>query len=604
MSETNCELSLLEREFGKSNKPDGISDDIWNDILDFYESAREYRNKKGFGKTRYIFNDTQWSEIEDIHVVIKHTPFMIAFDVKGASFKVANRISWHFNGCSIEHKWFWFLNLLRYFRSHPDSRIPKWNLENDMKKMLSNEVKIRKWNPDKEEQERKELQMALDFMIENKIVNYHDDKRNFPYPNFPQFYSLNNVEIAEKEIIFQHFQKKVDPIPFDAPSIDRIDPITEEQKQSIKNILKTKNPFAFNTGFAGTGKTKVLSDIIKLLSDDFIRDHVAVVAPTNKAVKVLHNAVNVSLVGGKIETIAKFLHSQTVKDYRLVIVDEASMVDSVSLAGIIRKAPNAKIVLSGDMGQLSPVSAGSPFIDLFDIYFESDSDNIGMLTSIHRTDSETKDLYQLFDLARKAKNIHWSEWKKRFHPFENTENALTSIVDEWEKESATYGSHEVLIVTHTNDDVKRINGKIYNKLFNTIDFKPRNKWDWKEGVRVVFKDTDSELGYMKNEFGTVVEEWSEKNECILVKIDNTTTVVPIKNPNVELDLGYCSTVHKAQGSGFDSIIFYISSSSRNVDSKLTYTAFTRTRKNLVVFLPQTKQLLELKTSPKRRTFLS
>lgn len=51
-------------------------------------------------------------------------------------------------------------------------------------------------------------------------------------------------------------------------------------------------------------------------------------------------------------------------------------------------------------------------------------------------------------------------------------------------------------------------------------------------------------------------------------------------------LGYCITVHKAQGSGFNSVIGFISNSQSRLSSNMLYTAITRAKHHCTIAAPE------------------
>lgn len=128
-------------------------------------------------------------------------------------------------------------------------------------------------------------------------------------------------------------------------------------------------------GYAGTGKTTVLSE--------FIRDHlqanqgvsIAMTAPTNKAVKVLRTMFRRS--GRQVEfiTIHKLLAlRETIMDdgtqlfvrsshvrpkidhYQVVVVDEVSMLDDKLFKDLHDHAGRVKLIFMGDPAQVPPVN--------------------------------------------------------------------------------------------------------------------------------------------------------------------------------------------------------------------------------------------------------
>jgi exodeoxyribonuclease-5 len=165
---------------------------------------------------------------------------------------------------------------------------------------------------------------------------------------------------------------------------------TEDQSSALKKIasyiVDNNNDVIFlMTGYAGTGKTSVISSLVKTL--DLLRMKSVLLAPTGRAAKVLS-----SYSGRPAFTIHKKIYRQkSLKDgigsFRLdrnlskdtfFIVDEASMVSNssgdASLFGsgrllddmieYVYSGTECKLILVGDTAQLPPVgSAVSPALD-------------------------------------------------------------------------------------------------------------------------------------------------------------------------------------------------------------------------------------------------
>src|SRR5512133_277753 len=167
-------------------------------------------------------------------------------------------------------------------------------------------------------------------------------------------------------------------------------PPTDDQSVALKKIAPyicdNNNDVIFlMTGYAGTGKTSVISSVVKTL--DLLRMKSVLLAPTGRAAKVLS-----SYSGRPAFTIHKKIYRQkSLKDgigsFRLdrnlakdtfFIVDEASMVSNNSgdasmfgsgrllddLIEYVYSGTECKLILVGDTAQLPPVgSAVSPALD-------------------------------------------------------------------------------------------------------------------------------------------------------------------------------------------------------------------------------------------------
>lgn len=155
---------------------------------------------------------------------------------------------------------------------------------------------------------------------------------------------------------------------------------TKAKQLPIPAALETiffDNPgdFFVLRGFAGTGKTTLVSYLLALMHDAGL--NIAVAAPTNKAVAVLQEKVNEFVRGAYLSAEFASIHSfcglrlvegddgqhkitasgyARLGDYDYVIVDEASMVDAqVLLAQIQANRQACRVIFVGDPAQLPPV---------------------------------------------------------------------------------------------------------------------------------------------------------------------------------------------------------------------------------------------------------
>ncbi len=165
---------------------------------------------------------------------------------------------------------------------------------------------------------------------------------------------------------------------------------TDDQSEALKSlasyICDNNNDVIFLiTGYAGTGKTSVISSIVRTL--DLLRMRSVLLAPTGRAAKVLS-----SFAGKQAFTIHKKIYRQkSLKDgigsfsldrnlhrNAFFIVDEASMVSNIAgdsslfgsgrllddLIEYVYSGTDCKLILVGDRAQLPPVGSNlSPALD-------------------------------------------------------------------------------------------------------------------------------------------------------------------------------------------------------------------------------------------------
>jgi exodeoxyribonuclease-5 len=165
---------------------------------------------------------------------------------------------------------------------------------------------------------------------------------------------------------------------------------TEDQSEALKKIAlyicDNNNDVIFlMTGYAGTGKTSVISSLVKTL--DLLRMRSVLLAPTGRAAKVLssYSGRQAFTIHKKIyrqksskDGIGSFALDRNLHKDTYFIVDEASMVSNKSgdtalfgsgrvlddLIEYVYSGIDCKLILVGDTAQLPPIgSVVSPALD-------------------------------------------------------------------------------------------------------------------------------------------------------------------------------------------------------------------------------------------------
>lgn len=161
--------------------------------------------------------------------------------------------------------------------------------------------------------------------------------------------------------------------------------LAEEQFIFLEMVKKT-NDNLFLSGSAGTGKTFLIKQCIKLLKKKFSEDQIAVCATTGVAAidiggMTLHNFAGIGL-GGKIFNLRKMSNFVIERwyDTKVLIVDEVSMLQVDYFNQINNVAMNCKknkklfggirLIFVGDFLQLPPVVANDENKNL--LLFESE----------------------------------------------------------------------------------------------------------------------------------------------------------------------------------------------------------------------------------------
>lgn len=345
---------------------------------------------------------------------------------------------------------------------------------------------------------------------------------------------------------------------------------------------------------------------------------------------------------------------QKVADYQNIIIDETSMVD-LEILGTLFKALDwnvvKRLILVGDPNQLPPIGVGKPFDDILRYIGHSGLEkNLGVLTVNCRlinkdswvlrfadifTSKENLDVDVILNVIARGGKIeedsdlevyYWEDSEtlkelldtkfdemlsdKNVHPKKPYEafNELTGIADE--NTNLNLSAIQILSPYRGNHfGTDFINTEIQEKLRGGLrgssGFRPLDKviqivnvnlpkW-WKKGYDKSIGDYvntylfNGSLGYIEG-FG-----WGKFRGQMRVtfEIDPDVSInVSHSDAQKWLELGYAISVHKAQGSEFDSVILIIPSEKLTLISReLLYTALTRSRERLILLLQKNIQAI-------------
>jgi hypothetical protein len=184
--------------------------------------------------------------------------------------------------------------------------------------------------------------------------------------------------------------------------------------EGILNWFRRSNSICMTLkGPAGTGKTTILKEVVAN-----IKGSIAVTAPTHKAVRVASKHINVTgntihkLLGLYPNTsLETFDHNNPkfdpngrkyIKDYRIVIVDECSMITNSIDSLLMKEATRygTKILYVGDPYQLPPIQGNSfntfmpafkhPSVELITIVRQEKGNPVLELLGMLRSDVKNK----------------------------------------------------------------------------------------------------------------------------------------------------------------------------------------------------------------------
>ena len=346
--------------------------------------------------------------------------------------------------------------------------------------------------------------------------------------------------------------------------------IDTTQEDAIQNALYYN--ISILTGGPGTGKTYTINQIVKKLEEK--GKTYCLLAPTGKAADRMSELTNrpTSTIHRKLEIPAyDFLEvtGEITEDY--CIVDECSMLD-LELASILftHISENTNIVLVGDVNQLPSVGPGRVFQDLI----ESGLIKTTKLNKVYRQAQNSKICTNAYAIINNT-DLDYS----KSSDFEFIETDDIDYIQNYIKDN--YNANTQILSSQHNSNLGTdvLNLIIQDKeekgfFINDKVMQNVNNYDLE-----VF---NGNLGTITNVEDEVIN--GEMQHLITVYYENIDKVVVYDNTNnKEIELAYALTIHKSQGSEFNTVILPIFDCLEFMFNKnLLYTAFTRAKKKLIL----------------------
>jgi ATP-dependent exoDNAse (exonuclease V) alpha subunit len=428
----------------------------------------------------------------------------------------------------------------------------------------------------------------------------------------------------------------------------------EEREELYKNLFSKR--FFILTGNAGSGKSyeilNIIDHLVKAKGEKYL-----LLAPTGKA--SLRLSSEDDFEGIEASTIDKFISGvkyrkitqQEVRSYQNVIIDETSMVDLMKFDQLLRifnfEEPSFKrLILIGDPNQLPAIGFGRVLADLIEFTktrSEFKNHFIRLESNCRSELSENKVLELAKGFMQKSDGIEQGILEQVRNEEEDISTGFTirywSTKDELYRHiGADFDRLTSDLIGDRNDRMNQVlglspSGEIVDEAMDVENFQILSPYhgqysgasrindliqsEFKQGtagdVQKVYKKADKLIRtknyYHKQKLllsnGTLGIITDKKRCEFAIESRDGIETMPfdeIRSSEREFfELAYAITVHKSQGSGFNHLFLVLPARFGLLNRELVYTALTRTKKTITLFLQKTEGQREniLETALKR-----
>ena len=573
-----------------------------------------------FGVTSNLINKiySHFSEVNDLIEKIKTNPYILV-QIKGVGFKRADEIA---KALGIDPKSEFRISacinytLREFCDNNGNSSIDKFHLyrlldetlifkneeilyENAITKMLVDE--------DLYQTKQNRLAPSMLYMAERKILEFFQRREG----------ELNRKIISNFD---EYLGKKEETLGFK---------LSDEQKKAVE-LINQGNKTLFLIGYAGTGKSTSSRAVLEILEEIVSYDDIITIALSGIASQRIsdttgYNSSTIQSLFAKYEDKEFFPH-------KVILLDEASMVNSVMFYNLIKKISDDTVfIIVGDDGQLPAIGAGN-------ILADSIKHKLAPICKLNKIYRQSED-QAIAVIANEIREGNVPEYEKEYEDFKfvnvSIDNyyAIKNSSTQNEFSSIRANISEVILNTILN-----ISSHFIESFYNLIKDKDISKaltlyqviTPMKAGVlgvenmniqlQTLFNHTkkkgyktklyeykiSDKVIHIKNEnmkaqtmqmyktnsadflerrvfngqLGLIIKLDFEESKCIvLYPNDDMVVFYDLDDLGSLLSLAYCLTIHKTQGMEYENALIPMSFSHYIMhNTKLLYTAITRAKK--------------------------
>jgi len=442
------------------------------------------------------------------------------------------------------------------------------------------------------QENNKAVYLARYYFAETGIANKLKSLMKTPPPGRPTD-TIRAVEWVQKQLSIQ---------------------LAEKQKEAITAAIEHK--LMVITGGPGTGKTTIINAILKIFSQAGVR--ILLAAPTGRAAKrmsevtghdakTIHRMLKYSIKEGGFEK-----NDANPLDGDLIIIDEASMIDTLLMHHLLKAIPGTAIViLVGDVNQLPSVGAGNilrdiidsqavPVVELNEIFRQAQESLI--IVNAHRINNGV--IPQLKTAGEKSEDFYFIE---KEDPEEVLKLIVELIAERIPKRFGFNPIDDIQVLTPMHRGVvgaANLNLTLQQALNPREDGVTRGGKNFRVNDKIMQIRNNYDKEVFNGDIGRIVTIDPETQE-VTIAFDGRTIVYDYPDLD-EIVLAYAVSVHKSQGSEYPAVVIPILTQHYVLLQKnLIYTAVTRGKK-LVVIIGTKKALaigVKNNKTEKRYTYL-
>ncbi len=599
-------LDVLEYMPDRLAEISGISKKKATEIGFSFKEHREVQNTiiylQGFNITTNMALKIYNVYHEQTSTIVKNNPYKLVEDVDGIGFATADRIAQNAGipkDSVFRIRAGLIYNLQTACEKNGNTYLPKVMLYDLASKSL--ELDFEEYKPSFDE--------AFESICADKtVVTTWVDETEIVM--LSKYYYYENV-IAQRLAFLSCSQRdeKID-VSQQISNFEQRNNIKFHEEQINAIVGAINNGIYVITGGPGTGKTTIIKCILEIMLNQ--QKKVSLVAPTGRAAKRMSDST-----GYEAKTIHRLLEVNTIQSDQsffvhnetnpleadVVIVDEVSMVDVALMCSLLKAMRrDCKLVLVGDKDQLPSVGPGNVLADILNSGIVS----YCALTKIFRQEEKSLIITNAHLINEGKMPLIDNTSKDFFFETKNEpeliKDTILDLVSRRLPKFLGVEAQSIQVLAPLKAGVCGIEN--LNKVLQESINPPSESKRQIEYVRTIFREGDKvmqmannydlewkKIGKFATEIGKgvfngdigFIQTIDPQTREVIVEFEDGRICLYTSVDLFDLSLAYAITIHKSQGSEFDTIVIpAIAGPSIILTRNLIYTAVTRAKKMVVI----------------------
>ena len=375
--------------------------------------------------------------------------------------------------------------------------------------------------------------------------------------------------------------------------------LADNQVDAIRCALDNK--VMVITGGPGTGKTTIINVILKIFSR--LNVNIMLAAPTGRAAKRMsettgHEAKTIHrMLGFSMQKTGFQKNNENLLDCDLLIVDEASMIDTILMHHLLKAVPvKTTFILVGDVNQLPSVGPGNVLKDII----ASGKIPVVELNEIFRQAKESRIIINAHRINNGVFPLIQSSGSKSDYYFierQEPEDVLKIIVELAKERVPRYFGfdpiNDIQVLTPMHRGIVgagNLNVQLQKALNPGEDLVARNSSNYRVNDKVMQIKNNYDKNVFNGDIGRI-KKIDSYDRTISIDFDGRDVAYEFQDLD-EIILAYAISVHKSQGSEYPAVVIpVLTQHYMLLQRNLIYTAITRGRE--LVIMVGTKKALAI-----------